>query len=120
MPKARIVVVEDEPAIRRGVVDALRLTGYDVSEAAERTPYSVRTRNTKLAPKAWAERIRLPRFMGLLMPSAPIAKKPRMARSMRASSAWPGSASSFSGAPASSMAWAASLAGGTHASRRLP
>jgi len=35
MPKARIVVVEDEPAIRRGVVDALRLTGYEVSEAAD-------------------------------------------------------------------------------------
>ena len=35
MPKARIVVVEDEPAIRRGVVDALRLTGYDVTEAAD-------------------------------------------------------------------------------------
>ena len=33
--KARIVVVEDEPAIRRGVIDALRLTGYDVSEAAD-------------------------------------------------------------------------------------
>ena len=26
MPKVRIVVVEDEPAIRRGVVDALKLT----------------------------------------------------------------------------------------------
>src|SRR6188474_2462610 len=35
MPKARIVVVEDEPAIRRGVSDALRLSGYDVSEAAD-------------------------------------------------------------------------------------
>jgi CheY-like chemotaxis protein len=35
MPKGRIVVVEDEPAIRRGVVDALRLTGYEVSEAAD-------------------------------------------------------------------------------------
>jgi len=35
MSKARIVVVEDEPAIRRGVVDALRLTGYDVAEAAD-------------------------------------------------------------------------------------
>src|SRR5437588_8582695 len=35
MPKARIVVVGDEPAIRRGVVDALRLTGYDVTEAAD-------------------------------------------------------------------------------------
>lgn len=35
MPKARIVVVEDEPAIRRGVVDALRLTGYDVAEAPD-------------------------------------------------------------------------------------
>jgi two-component system, OmpR family, response regulator RpaB len=33
--KARIVVVEDEPAIRRGVADALRITGYDVSEAAD-------------------------------------------------------------------------------------
>jgi two-component system, OmpR family, response regulator RpaB len=35
MLKSRIVVVEDEPAIRRGVVDALRITGYDVSEAAD-------------------------------------------------------------------------------------
>jgi DNA-binding response OmpR family regulator len=35
MPKARIVVVEDEPAIRRGVSDALRLSGYDVTEAAD-------------------------------------------------------------------------------------
>ncbi|MCE9530450.1 MAG: response regulator transcription factor [Planctomycetes bacterium] len=35
MPKGRIIVVEDEPAIRRGVVDALRLTGYEVSEAAD-------------------------------------------------------------------------------------
>jgi two-component system, OmpR family, response regulator RpaB len=35
MPQARIVVVEDEPAIRRGVVDALKLTGYLVSEAAD-------------------------------------------------------------------------------------
>jgi DNA-binding response OmpR family regulator len=33
--KARIVVVEDEPAIRRGVTDALRITGYEVSEAAD-------------------------------------------------------------------------------------
>ena len=35
MPKARIVVVEDEPAIRRGVADALRLSGYDVTEATD-------------------------------------------------------------------------------------
>ncbi len=35
MPKARIVVVEDESAIRRGVCDALRLTGYDVAEAPD-------------------------------------------------------------------------------------
>ncbi len=35
MPKARIVVVEDEPAIRRGVADALRLSGYDVTETAD-------------------------------------------------------------------------------------
>jgi two-component system, OmpR family, response regulator RpaB len=35
MPIARVVVIEDEPAIRRGVVDALRATGYDVAEAAD-------------------------------------------------------------------------------------
>jgi DNA-binding response OmpR family regulator len=35
MSKARIVVVEDEPAIRRGVADALRLTGYEVAEASD-------------------------------------------------------------------------------------
>ncbi|VTR99620.1 response regulator transcription factor [Tuwongella immobilis] len=31
----RVAVVEDEPAIRRGVVDALRLTGYEVLEAGD-------------------------------------------------------------------------------------
>src|SRR5260370_28075620 len=31
----RIVVIEDEPAIRRGVVDALRATGYTVAEAGD-------------------------------------------------------------------------------------
>jgi DNA-binding response OmpR family regulator len=30
-----IVVVEDEPAIRRGVVDVLRAAGYEVTEAAD-------------------------------------------------------------------------------------
>jgi DNA-binding response OmpR family regulator len=35
MHAPHIVVVEDEPAIRRGVVDALRLSGYDVTEAAD-------------------------------------------------------------------------------------
>ncbi len=35
MPAAHVVVVEDEPAIRRGVCDALRLTGYAVTEAAD-------------------------------------------------------------------------------------
>ena len=35
MARGKIVVVEDEPAIRRGVVDALRLTGYEVAEAAD-------------------------------------------------------------------------------------
>jgi DNA-binding response OmpR family regulator len=30
-----VVVVEDEPAIRRGVVDALKISGYDVAEAAD-------------------------------------------------------------------------------------
>src|SRR5438477_8206248 len=32
---ARIVVIEDEHPIRRGVVDALRASGYDVAEAAD-------------------------------------------------------------------------------------
>src|SRR5947209_6133420 len=35
MSAARVVVIEDEPAIRRGVVDALRATGYEVAEAAD-------------------------------------------------------------------------------------
>src|SRR6266852_5949825 len=35
MPATRVVVIEDEPAIRRGVVDALHLNGYDVAEAAD-------------------------------------------------------------------------------------
>jgi DNA-binding response OmpR family regulator len=35
MPTARVVVVEDEPAIRRGVVDLLRASGYEVNEAAD-------------------------------------------------------------------------------------
>ncbi len=35
MVTARIVVVEDEPAIRRGVVDLLRASGYLVVEAAD-------------------------------------------------------------------------------------
>jgi DNA-binding response OmpR family regulator len=35
MAIARIVVIEDEPAIRRGVVDALRASSYDVDEAAD-------------------------------------------------------------------------------------
>src|SRR5947209_5213717 len=35
MSKARIVVVEDEPAIRRGVADTLRISGYDVAEAGD-------------------------------------------------------------------------------------
>jgi DNA-binding response OmpR family regulator len=35
MPKARIVVVEDEQPIRRGVADALRASGYEVAEAAD-------------------------------------------------------------------------------------
>ena len=33
--KATIAVIEDEPAIRRGVVDLLRLSGYEVHEAAD-------------------------------------------------------------------------------------
>jgi DNA-binding response OmpR family regulator len=35
MHSARIVVIEDEQAIRRGVVDALRASGYEVAEAAD-------------------------------------------------------------------------------------
>lgn len=35
MRSPHIVVVEDEPAIRRGVADALRMSGYEVAEAAD-------------------------------------------------------------------------------------
>jgi DNA-binding response OmpR family regulator len=35
MTASRIVVIEDEPAIRRGVSDLLRASGYDVREAAD-------------------------------------------------------------------------------------
>ncbi len=35
MGKVRILTVEDDAAIRRGVVDALRLVGYEVLEAAD-------------------------------------------------------------------------------------
>jgi DNA-binding response OmpR family regulator len=35
MFSSRIVVVEDEPAIRRGVIDALRASGYEVVEASD-------------------------------------------------------------------------------------
>jgi DNA-binding response OmpR family regulator len=35
MKPARIAVVEDEPAIRRGVVDVLKASGYDPVEAAD-------------------------------------------------------------------------------------
>jgi DNA-binding response OmpR family regulator len=35
MKAPRIVVIEDEPAIRRGVADALLTRGYDVSEAGD-------------------------------------------------------------------------------------
>jgi DNA-binding response OmpR family regulator len=35
MPQLRIVVIEDEPAIRRGVVAALRASGYAVAEAGD-------------------------------------------------------------------------------------
>ena len=47
MAARRVLVVEDDPAIRRGIVDALRFEGYEVLEAggrvegqqlAERTP----------------------------------------------------------------------------------
>jgi DNA-binding response OmpR family regulator len=35
MTTLRVVVIEDEPAIRRGVCDLLRTGGYDVAEAAD-------------------------------------------------------------------------------------
>lgn len=35
MPLARVVVIEDESPIRRGVADALRGQGYEVVEAAD-------------------------------------------------------------------------------------
>ncbi len=34
MPSRRILVIEDDPAIRRGLVDALRFSGFDSLEAA--------------------------------------------------------------------------------------
>lgn len=35
MPRANLLVIEDDAAIRRGLVDALRFAGYAVSEAAD-------------------------------------------------------------------------------------
>jgi DNA-binding response OmpR family regulator len=35
MPSARVVVIEDEPAIRRGVADALHACGYEVVQAGD-------------------------------------------------------------------------------------
>ncbi|NLE37101.1 MAG: response regulator transcription factor [Pirellulaceae bacterium] len=35
MANGRILTIEDDPAIRRGIVDALRFAGYDVLEAAD-------------------------------------------------------------------------------------
>jgi DNA-binding response OmpR family regulator len=35
MASTRLVVIEDEQAIRRGIADALRASGYEVSEAAD-------------------------------------------------------------------------------------
>ena len=35
MSKSRILVIEDDPAIRRGIVDALHFEGYDTFEAAD-------------------------------------------------------------------------------------
>ena len=35
MHPTRVVVIEDEPAIRRGVSDALRASGYEAAEASD-------------------------------------------------------------------------------------
>src|SRR5690349_2136699 len=35
MPLGNVLVVEDDPAIRRGLVDALRFSGYSVREAPD-------------------------------------------------------------------------------------
>jgi DNA-binding response OmpR family regulator len=35
MSRLRILTIEDDPAIRRGIVDALRFAGYDVIEAGD-------------------------------------------------------------------------------------
>ena len=35
MPRKCILVVEDDPAIRRGLVDALAFAGYDTREVGE-------------------------------------------------------------------------------------
>ena len=34
-PKRTVCVVEDDPAIRRGLVDSLRFAGFDVIECAD-------------------------------------------------------------------------------------
>ena len=35
MSSKRVLVIEDDPAIRRGVIDALAFAGYSTLEAAE-------------------------------------------------------------------------------------
>lgn len=35
MPRLKILTIEDDPAIRRGIVDALRFAGYETIEAAD-------------------------------------------------------------------------------------
>ena len=59
-----IVAVERQVARRVGGVRTLHLLGVEGGRDGEK----------KLAPKAWEERSRLPRFMGLLMLSTPMAK----------------------------------------------
>ena len=35
MPRQKILTIEDDPAIRRGIVDALRFAGYEPLEASQ-------------------------------------------------------------------------------------
>jgi hypothetical protein len=51
-----------------------RVSALEVSARISKARASAPMVNTKLAPKAWAERNRLPRLTGLEMPSTPMAK----------------------------------------------
>jgi DNA-binding response OmpR family regulator len=73
---ARIVVVEDEPAIRRGVVDALKVTGYTVIEAAD-GPSGLKAATTEPAELVLLDLL-LPKMDGLDVLQALRKEKPTL------------------------------------------